>query len=134
MRHRMNGVRPQPICCCLRYVTYIHQSVWRNKVMPDPCKFLHIFSDLKIGGHATRWGAYRFCKSSQELTGAMQGQRGTFEFTSKASQVWRLILHRFICLARIGIFGTLARQSSQIHQVNSCEDLQNPQTFGATEL
>ena len=45
----------------------------------------------------------------------------------KYSVVWRLILHRFICLARIGIFGTLARQSSQIQQVNSCEDLQNPQ-------
>jgi len=36
-------------------------------------------------------------------------------------------LHGFIYLVRIGRFGTIALQSNQIHQVNSCEDLQNPQ-------
>ena len=40
--------------------------------------------------------------------------------------MWRLTLHGFI--VRIGIFGTLVRQNSQIHQINSCGDLRRPQT------
>jgi len=50
MRYRMNGVRRQPIHCCLHRPTYIDQSVCRNNGIPDPQlpRFLHIFSDLKL--------------------------------------------------------------------------------------
>jgi len=41
--------------------------------------------------------------------------------------MWRWTFHGFIEIVRIGILNTSARQSGRIYEVNSCEDLQNPQ-------